>query len=420
MNLNPNLFSVEETETLAETEEKIKTYLKEQLPEEVFDRWIEPMVLENITENQIVFGFYSREPLSEFNRSYKQMVWIHISSILGMPKKLKVEKRKARTPRAYAVGKAKKRAFVAMMFVLSTVLVLAAAAVAVIGGSYLSNRNFTETFYSVSNLKAAGKVRVLQVSDLHSSVYGDGQAALLERAEKLKPDLILLTGDCLDSDAGDIASTVSFCKKLGKLAPTFYVYGNNEVERIYKMALTQEALDKKFKVASDDSRDPALLLEVDDPFEKELEEAGVTVLKNETATVQIGETCVDVFGVLTSNPSAFWSWGGDAFDRYIYENPEHLKITAIHEPEVFEHYTPDSWGNVILAGHTHGGTVRIPVLGPLYTHEGGVLPQRNGAYVYGRADVPGGTLIVSSGLDNANPLRVNNPPEIVIVDINTF
>lgn len=420
MNQAPNLFFNENTETLAETEEKIKEYLKAQLPEAVYERWIEPLVLEKITAKEVVFGFYSREPLADFNRNYKQMVWIHISSVLGSPKKLKVEKRKIRAPRAYAAGKIRSRFVVAMLFILSTALVLAAAGVAVVGGSYLSNRNFSETFYSVYSLHAAGKVRIMQISDLHDSVYGNGQAQLLDRVEKLKPDLIVLTGDCLDSDAADTAPTVEFCAALADVAPTFYVYGNNEVERIYGMALTQKALDEKFDVKDDESRDPALLLSLEDEFEAELEEAGVTVLKNEMATVTVGETQVDVFGVLTSNPSAFWSWGGEAFDRYIYENTEHVKVTAIHEPAVFSTYSPDSWGSLMLAGHTHGGTARLPVLGPAYTHEDGILPQRKGAYVYGRADVPGGPLIVSSGLDNSNPLRVNNPPEIVIVDINTF
>jgi predicted MPP superfamily phosphohydrolase len=73
--------------------------------------------------------------------------------------------------------------------------------------------------------------------------------------EKLKPDLIVLTGDCLDSDAADTAPTVEFCAALANVAPTFYVYGNNEVERIYGMALTQKALDEKFDVKDDDSRD---------------------------------------------------------------------------------------------------------------------------------------------------------------------
>ena len=74
----------------------------------------------------------------------------------------------------------------------------------------------------------------------------------------------------------------------------------------------------------------------------------------------------------------------------------------------------------MLAGHTHGGLIRIPFIGPLYTREGGLLPGRSGCYVYGRYEVQGRPLIVSAGLENKNIFRINNEPEIVIVDINKF
>ena len=178
-------------------------------------------------------------------------------------------------------------------------------------------------------------------------------------------------------------------------------------------------MDSKFGF-DDDNRQPEKLLEIPDEFAEKLEEAGVKVLKNQMDTITVGTTTVDVYGVLTSNPSVFWSYGGESFENYIYTNPSHLKITAIHEPLVFEEFNPDTWGDVIVAGHTHGGTAKIPILGPAYTPDGGVLPERGGHLVYGRYDVEGSPLVISSGLENTNLLRINNQPEIVIVDINRF
>jgi len=74
----------------------------------------------------------------------------------------------------------------------------------------------------------------------------------------------------------------------------------------------------------------------------------------------------------------------------------------------------------MVCGHTHGGVVRVPVLGPLYTKEGGILPERSGKFVYGRYDAAGKPLIVSSGLENKNIWRINNQPELVVIDINKF
>ena len=157
-----------------------------------------------------------------------------------------------------------------------------------------------------------------------------------------------------------------------------------------------------------------------DDFEKKLEKAGVKVLKNEFDTIVIGSTEVDVYGVLTSNPSAFWPYAGESFGEYIYNNLNNLKITAIHEPFIFEKFKHESWGDLMVCGHTHGGVVRLPIFGPLYTHEGGLLPEKNGDYVYGRYEVEGSPLIISSGLENRNIFRINNRPELVIIDVNKF
>lgn len=317
------------------------------------------------------------------------------------------------------ITKAKKKTRVLRFFIISLVFVIIAASIAVVGCNYVENQTFRESFYCVSSLKVNNKIRVLQISDLHNCDFGNNNKGVVDRVEKLKPDLIILTGDMVDSTTKSDDKVVSFCAALAKTAPTYYVYGNNEVEKYYDVTLSQQALDKKFGF-DNENRDPEKLLEITDSLTTKLEESGVKVLKNSFDTITVGSTTVEVYGVLTSNPSAFWSYAGESFDEYIYSNENNLKITAIHEPTVFEEYSPDTWGDLMLAGHTHGGIAKIPVLGPAYTHDGGVLPARNGHFVYGRYDVQGRPLIVSSGLENNNFFRINNQPEIVIVDINKF
>ena len=315
--------------------------------------------------------------------------------------------------------KTKKNIRVLKLFLISLIFVSIAVSIAIIGCNYIGNRNFKETFYSVSSLKVNNKIRIIQISDLHSCSFGRGNKKLIGRVEKLEPDLIIYTGDVLDSRAKSNDRVINLCKELTEVAPSYYIYGNNEVEKYYDVPLTQDELDEKFNF-NDDNRNPQKLLEMTDELTKELEDIGVKVLKNSSDTIQIGTTEVDVYGVLTSNPSSFWSYAGESFDEYIYSNENNLKITAIHEPLVFEEYSPDFWGDLMIAGHTHGGTIKIPVLGPLYTHDGGLLPNRAGHYVDGRYEVQGRPLIVSSGLENKNIMRINNKPELVIIDINRF
>lgn len=318
-----------------------------------------------------------------------------------------------------AITKSQKRMRVIWLFVFSLIFVAIAVLTALVGFNYIENRNFKETFYCVSSLKVNNKVRVVQLSDLHDCAYGKNNQETISRIEKLRPDVIICTGDLIDSASQSDNAVIRLCEKLAKIAPSYYIYGNNEVEKYYGMPLTQEALDKKFGF-TDANRDAQKLAEITDPFADALQKAGMKVLKNQTDTITVGTTTVDIFGVLTSNPSSFWSYAGTAFDEYIYSNENNLKIMAIHEPLVFEEYSPDTWGDLLLAGHTHGGIAKIPMIGPIYTHDGGLLPARKGHFVYGRYDVQGRPLIVNSGLDNNDFFRINNQPEIVIVDINKF
>ena len=185
---------------------------------------------------------------------------------------------------------------------------------------------------------------------------------------------------------------------------------------MYDFLLTEQELDKKFGFTSD-NRDATALKNIEDSFESALEGVGVQVLKNEKDTITVKNTTVDIYGVLNSNPSSFWSYSGTAFSDYLRQNPDHLKITAVHEQFFFEEFEGETWGDLMLSGHTHGGVVRVPILGPLYTNEGGIFPQRSGCYVYGRFNVVGSPLFVSAGLENLNLFRINNQPYLVIIDI---
>ena len=97
------------------------------------------------------------------------------------------------------VTKSKKNIKVLKLFIISLIFVGIAAAIAIIGCSYIGNRNFKETFYTVSSLKVNNKLRIVQISDLHDCLYGKDNTKLIGRVKKLKPDLIIYTGDIIES-----------------------------------------------------------------------------------------------------------------------------------------------------------------------------------------------------------------------------
>ena len=336
--------------------------------------------------------------------------------MLGEGKKVKITKKSKYSSLS---PKVKKNLRALKFFVVGMVFVLIATAIIVVMCSYIGNRSFRETFYSTSSIKVDSPVRVIQLSDLHCSSYGKGNKKLLERIEDLEPDIIICTGDIVDSAKKDIDYAVDLGHRLSLIAPSYYIYGNNEVESIYDIPLTKNELDRKFGF-DNENRNEYALAKLDDSFEKKLEAAGIKVLKNEKDTIKVKTMTVDVYGSLTSNPSSFWPYSGKAFADYLYENTENLKITAVHEPYIFEEFEHEFWGDLMLCGHTHGGVIRVPVLGPLFTLEGGLFPERGGDFVYGRYNTAGSPLIVSAGLENKNVFRINNQPELVVIDINKF
>lgn len=396
-------------------QDRVKELFRESVSVEVYDRWADSFEIEPTPDNQIIITYDGIESFKEFKKECKKVLSFCIYSFFGLGRKIKFIKKSRNT----LSPKTKKNIKAAKFFVIGMIFVCIATAIIIVLFSYIGNRNFRETFYVTSNIKIDSRVRVLHLSDLHTSSYGENNKKLLQRVEALHPDIIICTGDMVNSAKEDEAFAVDLASKLSKIAPSYYVYGNNEVESIYGFPLSEKVLDEKFGF-NKENRDESALLNIEDSFEAKLEEAGMKVLKNEKDTIQVRTMTVDVYGVLNSNPSSFWSYSEKAFLNYLNENTDNLKITAIHEPFIFQEFTPDFWGDLMVCGHTHGGLVRVPMFGPLYTNEGGLLPERNGDFVYGRYNVAGSPLIVSSGLENSNIFRMNNQPELVIIDINKF
>lgn len=418
-------------EEIEERPQDIKELFKEFISSELYYKWVDTFEVEILDNKKVLVNYYGAESIKEFKKECKVVLFFCIYSALGENTKIKIAQKKSQSYNKYQVNeetnkganfsavRSNKNVKAVKFLILAMIFVCFATAIIIVMGNYIGNRTFRETFYNTSSIKVDSNVRVLHLSDLHGVSYGENNKKLLKRVEELKPDVIICTGDMVNSTIDDLSYIKDFSKSLAEIAPSYYIYGNNEKDTIYGFPFNEKDLDEKFGF-NKDNRDETAMLTLEDNFEKELESVGIKVLKNEKDTIKVKTMNIDVYGVLNSNPSSFWSYSEKSFLNYIYEDSENLKITAVHEPFIFEEFQPDFWGDLMLCGHTHGGVIRVPVLGPLYTNEGGLLPQRSGKLVYGRFDVAGRPLIISAGLENLSILRINNEPELVIVDINKF
>ncbi len=86
-------------------------------------------------------------------------------------------------------------------------------------------------------------------------------------------------------------------------------------------------------------------------------------------------------------------------------------ILLAHEPD-YADYTSRHPVDLQLSGHTHGGQVRLPLIGPLY------LPEMGRKYILGLYEVGLLTLYTNAGLGTLRvPVRFNCPPEITLLTL---
>lgn len=223
-----------------------------------------------------------------------------------------------------------------------------------------------------------GKVRLLQVSDLHISKYDHYFEKVARQVYDLKPDVILLTGDYLEEER-NIRGVLSFLKELKAPHGIFAVQGNWE----YWSRLEGENLRRHFKGA------------------------GVTLLINERADLDINGHSLSIYGL--DYPSSI-----DNLNRLQSDvDPQRFNLLLSHVP-AFAHEKLDSSFNLILSGHTHGGQVRLPYLPPFY------LPRYSGRFVSGLYHVSQHRipLYVSRGVGTSIlPLRLLCRPEIGLIEL---
>lgn len=235
--------------------------------------------------------------------------------------------------------------------------------------------------YRFQSGKVANPVRLAVLSDLHETFYGSSQDRLLEKLEDENPDVVLLSGDILETSQD--AAACALLSQIGKRWPCYYVTGNHEV------------------------RSGEL-----DAIVKKVESYSVQVLRGRAETVSVGNTRLSICGVddVSVGESV---WKEQLKNASEQAKPGALRILLSHRPERVEDYA-DGEFDWIFSGHAHGGQVRLPgLVNGLYAPNQGFFPR----YAGGVYPLENGTLVVSRGLVRNWLPRVFNPPELVIVDI---
>lgn len=222
-----------------------------------------------------------------------------------------------------------------------------------------------------------GDFRIAQVSDLHNAEFGRDNERLLKLLRESEPDIIVITGDLIDSRNTDLQIALAFAEKAVQIAPCYYVSGNHE-SRISGWAALRKGLS----------------------------DAGVTVLEDRSVTLERSGGTLTLVGLADPDFRGPFVAGL----REMSGQQEGYTILLSHRPEYFELYA-DCGVDLVFSGHAHGGQVRLPFVGGLIAPGQGLFPEYDSG-LYRQGDT---VMLVSRGLGNSiAPLRVNDRPEILV------
>lgn len=264
-------------------------------------------------------------------------------------------------------------------------LIFAAAGLTALAACLYNRKNrIMLTGYNLNTVKLPKNFegfKILHISDLHNKRFGKGNCRLIEIVEEQKPDIIVISGDLIDSRHTDIEAALEFVRSAVKIASVYYTTGNHE-HRFKSLFLTA--------------------------FLNELKSIGVNVLEDETAYIERSGGCIFITGMSDrERPTK------ESLENLLAPAKGGLSILIAHRPHNAPIYAA-AGADVTLSGHAHGGLVRLPFIGGFIAPDQGLFPK----YTEGVHYTGDKAIVVSRGLGNSLcPVRINNPPEVVLITL---
>ena len=276
------------------------------------------------------------------------------------------------SPKKDKIKKGKKRLFLITLTISLVVFFIAA---------FYNAKEIT--YYSIESEKInAGNESIIiaLIADYHCTNYGKNQHRLVESIKSGNPDLIVFAGDSFHH-YGNRSNGYTLISECSKIAPVYFVAGNHELR----------------------SPDYSELI-------GQVRENGAVVLEDDFAELEINGNPIIIAGGY--NPNDFKNKSLDEVNEL-----EGYKIMLNHFPENYE-IVQDFGFDLMLAGHAHGGQVRLPFLLPdgIYSPGEGKIPRYTGGSYAINENF---TLIVSRGLSKrySAMFRVFNRPELVFITV---
>lgn len=238
------------------------------------------------------------------------------------------------------------------------------------------NNNIPDSFHGI---------KIIHVSDIHygRTILKDELNNLAININKLKPDIVIFTGDLIDKDTilkkEDKKNIINYLKKINTTIGKYAITGNHDYQfKEYESILLESDfinLDDSYDIVYHKSYDPIMI-------------AGLkTYLSSKKS---IDDRMININTYIADNK----------------DNGPKFKILMMHEPDLINDVQIDNF-NLVLAGHSHNGQVRLPIIGAT------ILPAKAKEYYKEFYKIKNTDLYISSGVGTSTiNFRFLNKPSI--------
>ncbi len=273
---------------------------------------------------------------------------------------------------------------------------LAWTAIAALGAyTVYDNTHLDVTHYTVPSSrlpKAFDAWKIAHISDLHNTEIPSVRHQLMDALAVETPDVIVITGDLIDSRHTNADLAMKTVRRICEIAPVYYVAGNHEARMQNKLPI----------------------------WEAQLTAMGVQILKDRAVSLEKDGEALSLCGVY--DPAFVLGSGShtkEAYEKIMEKKLQRLlpkegyRILLCHRPGPFTTFC-ESGVDLVLSGHAHGGLIRLPGNRGVIAPQEGFFPK----YTEGVFTQDHTSMVVSRGIGNGLlPLRFHNAPELVIVTL---
>ncbi len=246
--------------------------------------------------------------------------------------------------------------------------------------------------------KISRPLKILHLSDIHFALPNVMLSRFFNRLAAEEFDLAVLTGDIIDCEEG-IHNAVENLRKIKTRYGFFAVFGNHDY---YDYRLKDIFLHNFPGQSKPEALNPTDILQA------ALEGIGIRVLRNRTEEILAEGTPVLIHGL--DDPTTGRASIRETLASY---DPAKINLLLTHSIDAFLDISEHEI-DLSFSGHSHGGQVRFPVIGPIFTHT-----TIGRAYVDGIVTLKGAVCSVSRGLGYGRNLafRLLCPPEAVVLNV---